>query len=407
MNLTISDFNYELPNEKIAYFPLEKRDESKLLIYKNQKIQETIFKSIPNIIQDDSILVFNETKVVNARLLFKKDTGAEIEIFCLEPAQNIPAVLSLTTKSSVVWNCYVGNAKRWKEETLQTTFQFENQSISLFAEKMQIHESHFEIKFSWQPKEFTFSEILTAYGHVPLPPYIKRKDNNKDIESYQTVYAKYEGSVAAPTAGLHFTDEVLLDLSKKNIQKETITLHVGAGTFKPVTKENYKEHLMHAELAEVSLSTLQSIANEVNKQIIPVGTTSLRTLESVYWFGVMLIRKHASIQSDVFIPQHIADEYFDAVYSRKEAIQAVIDYLIQKNSSVLIFKTAIMISPGYKIRMADAIITNFHQPKSTLLLLVYAFVGEAWKTIYEYALTNNFRFLSYGDSSLLYLHAKG
>lgn len=394
----INLYDYPLPQEKIAKYPLPKRDESKLLVLKNGHIQKSVFKEIPGFLPSNSLLVFNNTKVVRARLNFYKTTGAKIEIFCLEPAnKEVDIQLAFQQTGHVDWKCLVGNAKKWKTKKLFLEIDINQNKIKVGAEIVSKFQDSFIIRFSWQPGGISFSEILENCGNIPLPPYIKRDAEKQDIERYQTVYAKHKGSVAAPTAGLHFTKNVLEQLHKKHIDTAQVSLHVGAGTFKPVSAENISEHQMHTEKISVSKNTLKKLKQ--NNFIIPVGTTSVRTLESIYWFGVRLFHEPTSfheLQIDQWTPYKI----YDTLLDKNEAIDIVLEWMAQKGLEHVTGATRLMIVPGYQFRFANGMITNFHQPRSTLLLLVSAFIGEKWKEAYQYALENQFRFLSYGDSCL-------
>ncbi|MFH0867414.1 MAG: S-adenosylmethionine:tRNA ribosyltransferase-isomerase [Bacteroidota bacterium] len=389
-NINTGDYNYKLPESRIAQYPLDQRDQSKLLVCQNGKISKDVFSSIGNYLTDESLMVFNDTRVIHARLLFKKETGSEIEIFCLEPV--LPSAdyqFVFSAKSGVVWRCLAGNNKKWKQGKLI----LKNKKINLSAEKLEQTNDTFLIKFEWEPPEKTFASVIEFFGKIPLPPYIKRNANEKDNLRYQTLYAHYEGSVAAPTAGLHFTDEVFRKLEKKNIKTSFITLHVGAGTFKPVTSENIFDHSMHTEMFSVEKKLIEQILQNKNR-IIAVGTTTVRTLESLYWAGVKLLeKKEDAFNIDQWEPYE--SKHFNVSF--KEAFHALIDYCEKSNMDHINGNTRLMIVPGYKYKIVNEMITNFHQPKSTLLLLVSAFIGDAWKDAYQYALENNFRFLSYGD----------
>lgn len=394
-NLSIGDYTYELPTDRIAKKPAENRSGSKLLIYENQNISESTFDQLPQVLDPDSHLVFNNTKVVQARIIFQNQNGRDIEIFCLEPAgENIDLSIAMGTQKSTQWICLVGGAKKWKEDFLSISDQ---SGFELKAEMTQRLDGEFLITFSWTPEELTFSEVLENAGKIPLPPYIKRDVNDSDKERYQTVFAKEEGSVAAPTAGLHFTKDILNQLQTKNISSSQITLHVSAGTFKPVSSDTMKDHPMHAEWIEVELSTLQVLV-ATDKRITPVGTTSMRTLESLYWFGVKIL---VNPDSNLSILEQWDAYELPQNYSKKEALNALINHLMSYNTKSFMAKSRLIIAPGYTPRICGALITNFHQPGSTLLLLVAALVGENWKKMYQYALLNNFRFLSYGDSNYL------
>lgn len=397
--ILIKDYTYELPAEKIAQFPLKERDSSKLLIYNKGKISQDTFRNIADIIPQKSLLIFNDTKVINARLKFRNSADKEIEIFTLEPADNTELVTALGEKGSAIWICLVGNLKAWKSGTLTTSRIFNGKECRLEAELLSKQADTFLVKLSWQPGELTFAEILEIFGQIPLPPYMKRDATPDDKATYQTVYSETEGSVAAPTAGLHFTNEVLTSLKNNNIKTGFVTLHVGAGTFKPVKTESISEHDMHSESLYVELELLEEIAANIGtNRIIAVGTTSMRTIESLYWFGVQLIQgRHHGGEMNIQQWEPYENEPEDPV----KAFEAIIAYMKQNKLKYLYGKTNIIIVPGYDFKVFSGIITNFHQPQSTLLLLIAAFIGSDWRGLYEYALNNDFRFLSYGDSSIL------
>lgn len=397
-NIRIEDYNYDLPLDKIAVEPLQERDQSKLLLYKKQSIQEDVYRNISQHLPENSLLIFNNTKVIYARLLFKKTSGSTIEIFCLEPT-NAAFGYDETLKQtvSVKWNCLVGGASKWKEPTLYQTLTYGDLTIELQAKQIQKHSTYFEIEFSWN-NGISFSEILTLAGNIPLPPYIKRKAEEKDKERYQTSFAKTEGSVAAPTAGLHFTDEIFENLKLKNIDTDFLTLHVGAGTFKPVSADTLEDHEMHGEWINVNTALIKKL--NANEFITAVGTTSLRTLETLYWLGVKV---HKKMKNPLSLSQwEVYDELSNTQLTKKEALKSLIAYLESNNLKSLYTQTHILIAPGYQFKIAKALVTNFHQPQSTLLLLVAAAIGDNWKKIYNYALNNNFRFLSFGDGCLIY-----
>jgi S-adenosylmethionine:tRNA ribosyltransferase-isomerase len=401
--LFIKDFTYELPEERIAKYPLPQRDESKLLIYKNGETEEDRYYNIDKYIPSDSLLIFNNTKVVEARLIFQKSTGSVIELFCLEPADEYPDITTaMTQKEKVLWKCLIGGAKKWKDEPLIKLLKLGSKEIELTAKKINKLTDDFLIEFSWNDVSLSFAEILHHSGAVPLPPYLNRKAEETDKERYQTIYAKYEGSVAAPTAGLHFTERLFKKLEKKNIQKDFVTLHVGAGTFKPVKTETVEEHEMHAEFFEVRKELLENLLQHFGKNIIAVGTTSLRTIESLYWLGVKTIHEPNINQHGLQLSQWEVYDIDATNITAQQALQSVLQWMNKNQTETLITKTQIIIVPGYELKVANALVTNFHQPQSTLLLLVAATVGSDWKKIYEYALKNNFRFLSYGDGSLLW-----
>jgi S-adenosylmethionine:tRNA ribosyltransferase-isomerase len=401
-NISINDFNYTLPDEKIALFPLEERDASRLLIYKDGNIQEDRYKNIANYLPAQSMLVFNNTRVINARLRFQKAGGAKIEIFCLEPAGPITEYSTVMNQRGFSkWKAFIGGAAKWKEPFLEKQLTINNKSVLLKAKLEEKIPDAYIVSFSWEPAEISFAEILESTGDIPLPPYIKRTTNKEDENRYQTIYAQHNGSVAAPTAGLHFTEHIFSELSKKNIFREYITLHVGAGTFKPVKADKMEDHEMHAEWIDVSLSSIKNLLNQ--EMIIAVGTTSLRTLESLYWLGIKV-----SLNPGIEIPALQQWDVYESplsgtVMTCDEALSNLIIWMEEKKLERLFTQTQLLITPGYKFRVAKALITNFHQPQSTLLLLVAAAIGNNWKDIYQYALNNDFRFLSYGDGNLLFM----
>jgi len=399
----IKDYDYNLPAEKIAEFPLPKRDESKLLIYRNSKIQESVFKEISNYIPEDSIIIFNDSKVVKARIILENSKKQKIEIFCLEPllpSKDYQVTLSAAKKSR--WLCMVGNAKKWREDMIINSFVTKGKVVELRVRKSAPSNGVYEIDFEWNPIELSFSEVLMRVGHIPLPPYIKRPDQRMDTERYQTVYANLEGSVAAPTAGLHFTQEVLDELKAKGVDEEFVTLHVGAGTFQPVKGERIGEHNMHGEKFFVNRSLIEKLLNKGDKKIIAAGTTSCRTIESLYWLGLKLIQNSSQKPENLKVTQWEAyNNEYENKYTLKDSLTAISDYMRLNELSSIECETEIIISPGYNFKIIDGLITNFHQPKSTLLLLIAAFTKGSWQKIYDYALTHNFRFLSYGDSSIL------
>ncbi|MBZ4190319.1 S-adenosylmethionine:tRNA ribosyltransferase-isomerase [Niabella beijingensis] len=399
-DLNIADFAYELPEEKIAFFPLPERDQSKLLLYKNGQLSEDTYQQIDRHLPEGALAIFNNTKVVEARLLFKKPTGGVIEIFCLEPSESYADITTaMAQQGKVLWLCMVGGAAKWKEGQVLTCAV---EGALLEARLMEKRTDSFLIELSWTPEAWSFAEILHLTGQIPLPPYIKRNAEKEDLERYQTVYAAHDGSVAAPTAGLHFTKEVLQKLTQKNIQTDFVTLHVGAGTFKPVKAAVMKDHEMHAEFFSVPAALIQKIIAQ-QQPLIAVGTTSLRTLESLYWLGAKLLQDKNCFGND--LPQLRQWEPYELPlqhYPVADALRALLDYLAERQFTTLVAKTQIIIAPGYFFKIADALVTNFHQPSSTLLLLVAAFIGDDWKRVYDYALQHQFRFLSYGDGSLLW-----
>lgn len=404
-NLSIDDFDYNLPEEKIAVYPLAQRDESKLLIYKNGHIKEDIYRNIADHLPKNSFLIFNDTKVIKARILFKKITGAVIEIFCLEPYEKInDYAVVLSQKKSTKWKCMIGGAGKWKEKFLEKEIQIDTNKIVLKAQLVEKLSDAYVVELSWDPGDYSFAEIINHAGETPLPPYIKRKAEASDSEKYQTIYSHYEGSVAAPTAGLHFTKEIFSSLKKKNIDTGFVTLHVGAGTFKPVKSSSMEGHEMHAEWIDVPVKFIRQLTENLSNDIFCVGTTSVRTVESLYWMGVKTFLYPEIKFEQLRINQWeiYEEELFKTNLSANKSLTSLCNYLITKNLNRLFIQTQIIIAPGYSYKITNGIITNFHQPKSTLLLLVAAMIGDNWKKMYEYALKNNFRFLSYGDGSLIY-----
>jgi len=397
-SINIDDFRYNLPDNRIAKYPLDQRDSSKLLIYREKTISESTFKNVVRFLPEGSFLVMNDTKVVQARLIFKKITGAVIEIFCLEPVSPTTEIqLAFQQKGTAIWKCLVGNARRWKEGDVFFADKNDGIDFSIRAEKLEKSGEAFLIKLSWEPQELTFSEVLEMAGKVPLPPYLNRDAVESDKISYQTVYARFDGSVAAPTAGLHFTQQVFDALKMKRISHDSLTLHVGAGTFKPVGHGGIASHEMHNEQFIIKRSTLINLHNNLDK-IIAVGTTSVRTLESLYWLGVRL-----KLNPDTSFQIGQTDPYLDEFQTGltvQDALAEIMAFMDRKNLDFITGSTQLMIIPGYQFRLISGMVTNFHQPGSTLLLLIAAWLGNSWKEIYDYALTNDFRFLSYGDSCL-------
>ena len=403
--ISIHNYSYELPAERIAAFPLPERDASRLLVYKEGNIKEDIYRNIADHLPEKSLLIFNNTKVIQARILFQKPTGGVIEIFCLEPYEAMKEYSSIMIKKgSVRWKCMIGGASKWKDGPLIKKIKIENKELEIKAALIEKLSDAYVVELSWQPAGFSFAEVLEQSGDMPLPPYIKRKAEEVDKERYQTIYAAYDGSVAAPTAGLHFTQPIFTSLAAKNISKGYVTLHVGAGTFKPVKAALMEGHEMHAEWIDVTVDTIQQLINHCGNATVAVGTTSLRTIESLYWMGVKTILFPRITIEDLPIRQWDVYEapLSSGSFSAATALTSLLGWMNQTNRQRLITTTQILISPGYQYRVAKAIITNFHQPQSTLLLLVAAAVGNDWKKIYHYALENDFRFLSYGDGSLLF-----
>lgn len=399
--LFIDDFNYELPDERIAKYPLAKRDTSKLLVYQNDEISESKFHQLADFLPEKSLLIYNNTRVIQARLLFQKESGASVEIFCLEPVSPYDYVLSLGANNSCIWKCMIGNLKKWKNGLLSKKLETGTEMCNFSAERLSSDGNTHTVKFTWDNPDICFADILDNAGELPIPPYLHRRTEESDKTTYQTVYSKIKGSVAAPTAGLHFTPEVFEQLKAKNITTDEVTLHVGAGTFQPVKSDDVHDHPMHTEVISVNRDTIVNIMNNLGN-IIAVGTTSVRTLESLYFLGISLAENDAQSTHDERL--HISQwRPYEKEHKAEAhaALQSIINYLDAKQQHTLHAETQIMIKPGYSFRIVDGIITNFHQPKSTLLLLVSAFVKGKWKNIYDYALQNEFRFLSYGDSSLL------
>lgn len=398
--IRIEEYDYPLSDERIAKFPLAKRDESKLLLYKDGQVSESVFKHITDFLPAGSLLVYNNTRVIQARLLFQKVTGARIEVFCLEPAEPHDYALIFQQTERCSWICLVGNLKKWKDGLLTKKVTIQGEEVILSAEKKESHGDSHRIEFTWNNPKYTFADLLDAAGVLPIPPYLHRETEKSDLVTYQTVYSKIKGSVAAPTAGLHFTPEVLADVDAHGIGREEVTLHVGAGTFKPVKSETIEGHEMHTEFISVRRSSIERIQKNLGK-IIAVGTTSVRTLESLYYIGVKLASHPDATSEELVVNQWMPYEVENNRIPVAEALQHILDYLDRHQADKLVTATQIIIAPGYEFKVVRGIITNFHQPKSTLLLLISAFVKGNWRTIYDYALSHDFRFLSYGDSSLL------
>ena len=401
--ISISDYSYDLPDARIALRPLDKRDDSKLLIYKNGEITEGKFSNIVDHLPENLLLVFNNSKVINARLRFEKSTGSKIEIFCLEPTGNINEYSTVMNQRGISkWKCFIGGVSKWKEEFLTKELKDGNQSITLKAKILGTLTDAYEVEFSWEPNDLSFAEILDLAGDVPLPPYIKRLAENEDLSRYQTIYAESEGSVAAPTAGLHFTENIFTAFENKNIKKANVTLHVGAGTFKPVKAEVMKDHEMHTEWIDVDEATIMQIKNQ-REDVFAVGTTSLRTIETLYWLGVKSILNPDAEKIEL----HQWDVYDDIMNSSQISVDvsltALLKWMEKKKTNRIFTQTQLLITPGYTFKIAKGLITNFHQPQSTLLLLVAAAIGDNWKNCYQYAMENDFRFLSYGDANLLFM----
>lgn len=398
-HIRICEYNYALPDERIAKFPLPERDRSKLLVYRQGEVTEDQFTSLPEYLPEGSLMVFNNTRVIQARLHFRKETGALIEIFCLEPIAPNDYILNFQQTERCAWLCMIGNLKKWKEGDLHKVLTVKGKEITLTATRGESRGTSHWVDFSWDNREVTFADILEVFGELPIPPYLNRDTQESDKESYQTVYSKVKGSVAAPTAGLHFTPAVFQELRKKGIDCEELTLHVGAGTFKPVKSEEIEGHEMHTEYISVSRSTIQKLIDH-HGEAIAVGTTSVRTLESLYYIGSTLAKNPDAKEGELHVCQWQPYESEDR-FTATEALTHIVDYLDRHNMEMLHSSTQIIIAPGYRYKIVKAMVTNFHQPQSTLLLLVSAFVNGDWRKIYDYALEHDFRFLSYGDSSLL------
>ena len=400
-NLHINDYDYSLPENRIAKYPVEKRDSSKLLLLQGNNVSSYNFFEIPGLLPQDTMLIFNNTKVIHARLLFTKNSGSIIEIFCLEPADNHTDIqLAFQQKKCCRWKCFIGNNKKWKEPFLIKNYKDDFLEFSIRAIRKECIDNSWIIEFSWDAEHLTFAEVIEKSGVMPLPPYIKREAEEDDNIRYQTIFANKDGSVAAPTAGLHFTDNVMKALKEKKVMLEELTLHVGAGTFKPVSSDKIAEHVMHSEKIYIDIDVVERIKNNLHKYIIPVGTTSTRTLESLYWFGVKLETKTENMQEFNVLQWDAYEEKYQIEISPEKSFENILKFMRNNNYSVLKGQTQLMIIPGYKFKVAKGIITNFHQPKSTLLLLISAMIGEKWKDVYQYALEHDFRFLSYGDSCL-------
>ncbi len=399
-NIRIEHYNYRLPDECIAKHPLQQRDACKLLVY-NGEVSDHIFYNLPELLPTDAMLVYNNTRVINARLHFTKSTGASIEIFCLEPLQPADYESSFAATSSCEWLCLVGNSKRWKEGDLSIELSLQGKPVTLTARRNGVNEGSAasRIIFSWNNPELTFSEIIGAAGEIPIPPYLNRESEEGDSTDYQTVYSHIEGSVAAPTAGLHFTPELLEKLRREGVETREVTLHVGAGTFRPVKSDTIGEHDMHSEFIAVKREFIMELVESVGRRpVIAVGTTSVRTLESLYHIGVAMLRGNWDDELNQWAPYEAGANDVDP----RDALMAIVNYLDGSEQQTLFARTRIIIAPGYRYRIVDGMITNFHQPQSTLLLLVSAMIGDSWRDVYNHALSNNYRFLSYGDACLLF-----
>ncbi|MDI3318164.1 S-adenosylmethionine:tRNA ribosyltransferase-isomerase [Pinibacter soli] len=409
--LSINDYTYTLPEERIARFPLQERDASKLLVYKSGKIEQSTYSNISSFVPENSLLVFNNTKVVEARILFQKPTGGIIEIFCLEPSDIYPDLTTaMLQKNKVQWKCLIGGASKWKHGQILEKSLSHNPADNgdkampcLYAKMIERLPDCFMLELSWEPASLSFAEVLHTFGIIPIPPYLKRETTADDSSTYQTIYAEHDGSVAAPTAGLHFTPAIFDALKEKNVEHTFVTLHVGAGTFKPVKAERMQDHEMHAEFIDVDKATIQKLI-DFHSNIFAVGTTSLRTLESLYWMGVKALMHSDTNMHELEI--HQWDVYGEALQQMNvtliDSMIALLQWMHKNNLEKILCKTQILIAPGYCFKVIKGLVTNFHQPQSTLLLLVAALIGEDWRKVYDYALENDFRFLSYGDGSLLF-----
>lgn len=400
-NLSITDFTYDLPNDRIAVYPTHPRDSSKLLVYKNGDIQHDIYNNMSEHLPKDSVLVFNNTRVIKSRILFRRETGALIELFLLEPqGEFIDYASFLQQQKSATWKCFVGKVSKWKEQYLVKHIQVNGEEVELKAELIEKIAGAYVVRLSWTPETISLAEIVDEAGVTPLPPYIKRKAEEEDETDYQTVFSKHEGSVAAPTAGLHFSDAMMEDFKENGVETLFTTLHVGAGTFKPVSTDTMEGHIMHAEWMHIDLDFLNGLLQNIEKNILSVGTTATRTLESIFWMGNKILNQPEIPLKELKVNQWEPYES-TVIHTAKESITALIDWMQTRNMDHLVIETEIIIAPSYTYQVIKGLITNFHQPQSTLLLLVAALLGDKWKEVYEYAMDNDFRFLSYGDGSLL------
>ena len=409
-DISIKGFTYMLPDDRIALHPAAIRDASKLLIYKNGLISEAIYKNIADHLPSNSLLIFNNTKVIKARIRFQKPTGGVIEIFCLEPYEAINEYSTIMNKKEKArWKCMIGGAGKWKEGPLEKKLVVGSQQLVVSSRQIRAKlieklADAYVVEFSWEPADLSFAEVIELAGDIPLPPYIKRDTDAADGERYQTIYARDEGSVAAPTAGLHFTSGIFEGLAEKNIQSDFVTLHVGAGTFKPVKAATMQEHEMHAEWIDVTTEIITLLLSSMDKPVVAVGTTSLRTLESLYWMGVKTFLDPTLKQVQLGQWEVYEEPMANNDLSAKQALTELLNWMKRNELSKLFTQTKILIAPGYPFKIVNALVTNFHQPQSTLLLLVAAAVGGDWRKIYDHALQHDFRFLSYGDGSLLFIN---
>ena len=398
-NLRIADYNYSLPDERIAKHPLAQREQCKVLMLKGNHIEEHLFHEVPALLPQDAMLIYNNTRVINARLRFRKETGSKIEIFCLEPVAPRDYQLIFQTTRECTWLCLVGNSKRWKTGDLKQQLVIDGEEVTICARRGERRGNAFEITFAWDGNDVTFASVLEALGEIPIPPYLNRGTEQSDLTDYQTVYSHIDGSVAAPTAGLHFTDEVLAECDRRGIVRRELTLHVGAGTFQPVKSDNIGDHDMHTEFISVPRDLLAELAT-TSRPVIAVGTTSVRTLESLYYVGQILETKPDATEEELRVTQWMPYTTPCEITTQR-ALQNIVDYLDRHGAKEYLGSTQLMIAPGFTYRIVKGMITNFHQPQSTLLLLVAAFVGDDnWRRIYDYALEHDFRFLSYGDACL-------
>ena len=397
--ISIGDYTYDLPEDRIAKYPLAGRDQSKLLVWRDGKISDEKFQDLSAFLPEKGLLIFNNTKVIRARMHFLKETGARIEIFCLDPIDPVDYQLAFQTTQSCVWKCMVGNLKKWKGEKLRKILVIDGSKVELIAEMIDADTTRNQVRFSLNNPEFEFSRIIENAGSLPIPPYLNRETEQSDLERYQTVYSKIKGSVAAPTAGLHFTETVFEKLKSDGHESAELTLHVGAGTFQPVKSNTISGHEMHSEHFYISRDFLTKLINHSGKKIA-VGTTSVRTLESLYWLGVQVIKNHEINIANLQISQWEAYQEYESGISAAKSLHALLQLLEKHQTDYLSASTQIIIAPGYQFRIVDGIITNFHQPQSTLLLLISAYLGDDWRTIYDHALASDYRFLSYGDSNL-------
>lgn len=400
-NISIADFHYDLPQERIAQYPSAQRDQSRLLIYDRGGIRSDRFRNLAGYLPEGGRLIFNETRVIPARIMIHKPTGAKVEIFCLEPFGPVRDYqMAFQQGPGCEWKCFVGNARRWTAPEITASAEYRGETVKLLARKVSREKDHFIIRFDWKPERLSFLKILDIFGKLPLPPYIRREADTADQDRYQTMFARQKGSIAAPTAGLHFTAAVMDDLAGRNIATAAINLHVGAGTFKPVNSDRLAGHAMHTEYIRVSRELICDLLREPDRKTILVGTTTVRTMESLYWQGVKWLEKRPE---NPVLDVEQWDPYpnnIEKLPSRKEALQTLLGVMDEHHQDFISGFTSLLIAPGYPYRFPDAMITNFHLPQSTLLLLVAAFIGDEWKLVYRYALDNGFRFLSYGDSCL-------